>query len=59
MFRKLKGHYVVDFLDRIRIEYMQKFYYRAGIAKSKFMDHIIIPAAMNELKQKTTGLEMT
>ena len=56
--RKLKGHYVVDLLDRIRIEYMQKFHYRAGIAEAKFMGHIIIPAVMNELKQKTTGLEM-
>ena len=37
---------------------MQKFHYRAGIAEAKFMGHIIIPAVMNELKQKTTGLEM-
>ena len=56
--RKLKGHYVVDLLDRIRIEYMQKFHYHAGIAEAKFMGHIIISAVMNELKQKTTGLEM-
>ena len=37
---------------------MQKFHYHAGIAEAKFMGHIIIPAVMNELKQKTTGLEM-
>ena len=45
-------------LDRIRIEYMKKFHYHAGIAEAKFMGHIIIPTAMNELKQKTTGLEV-
>jgi hypothetical protein len=56
--RKLKGLYVVDLLDKIRIEYMQKFHYRAGIAAAKFMGHIIIPSVMNELKQKTTCLEM-
>ena len=56
--RKLKGLYLVDLLDRIRIEYMQKFRIRAGIAAAKFMGHIIIPSVMTELKQKTTGLEM-
>ena len=56
--RKLKGLYLVDLLDKIRIEYVQKFLVRAGIAEAKFMGHIIIPSVMNELKQKTRGLEM-
>jgi hypothetical protein len=45
-------------LDKIRIEYIKKFHVRAGIAVAKFMGHIIIPSVMNELKQKTIGLEM-
>jgi hypothetical protein len=56
--RKLKGLYLVDLLDKIRIEYIKKFHVRAGIAAAKFMGHIIIPSVMNELKQKTRGLEM-
>jgi len=56
--RKLKDLYLVDLLDRIRIEYAQKFHFRVGIAEAKFMGHIIIPAVMNELKQKTGGLVM-
>ncbi|KAM0871570.1 hypothetical protein ACQ4PT_039311 [Festuca glaucescens] len=56
--RKLKGLYLADLLDKIRIEYVQKFLVRAGIAEAKFMGHIIIPSVMNELKQKTRGLEM-
>lgn len=52
MIRKLKGIYMVDLLDKIRIEYMEKFHFRAGIAAAKFMGHIIIPAVLNELKQK-------
>ena len=50
--RKLKGLYMVDLLDKIRIEYMEKFHFRAGIAAAKFMGHIVIPAVLNELKQK-------
>jgi len=56
--RKLKDLYLVDLLDKIRIEYAQKFHYRDGIAEAKFMGHIIIPSVMNELKQKTVGLVM-
>ncbi|KAM0827872.1 hypothetical protein ACQ4PT_067900 [Festuca glaucescens] len=56
--RKLKGLYLVDLLDKIRIEYIKKFHVRAGIATAKFMGDIIIPSVMNELKQKTRGLEM-
>jgi hypothetical protein len=56
--RKLKGLYLVDLLDKIRIEYIKKFYVHVGIAAAKFMGHIIIPSVMNELKQKTRGLEM-
>ena len=37
---------------------MQKFHFRSGIAKTKFMGHIVIPASLNELKQKTQGLDM-
>ncbi|KAM0914690.1 hypothetical protein ACQ4PT_011340 [Festuca glaucescens] len=55
---KLKGLYLADLLDKIRIEYVHKFLVRAGIAEAKFMGHIIIPSVMNELKQKTRGLEM-
>ncbi|XP_071681905.1 uncharacterized protein [Lolium perenne] len=56
--QKLKGLYLADLLDKIRVEYVQKFLVRAGIAEAKFMGHIIIPSVMNELKQKTRGLEM-
>ena len=57
--RKLKGLYMVDLLDKIRIEYMEKFHFRANIAAAKFMGHIVIPAVLNELKQKTEGLDMS
>ena len=43
--RKLKGFYIVDLLDKIRIEYIKNFHVRAGIAAAKFMGHIIIPSA--------------
>jgi hypothetical protein len=56
--QKLKGLYLVDLLDKIRIEYIKKFHVRAGIDAAKFMGHIVIPSVMNELKQKTRGLEM-
>ena len=56
--RKLKGLYIVDLLDKIRIEYVKKFHVRAGIAAAKFMGHIIIPAVMKVLKQKIEGLIM-
>jgi hypothetical protein len=49
---------LVDLLDKIRIEYIKKFHVCAGITVAKFMGHIIIPSVMNELKQKTRGLEM-
>jgi hypothetical protein len=55
---KLKGLYLVNLLDKIRIEYIKKFHVCAGIAAAKFMGHIIIPSVMNELKQKTRGLEI-
>jgi hypothetical protein len=58
MIRKLKGLYLVDLLDKIRIAYIKKFHVCAGIVAAKFMGHIIIPSVMNELKQKTRGLEM-
>ena len=50
--RKLNFLYMVDLHDKIRIEYMQKFHFRVGIAKAKFMGHIVIPAVLNELKKK-------
>ena len=56
--RRIKGLYVVDFLDKIRIEYIKKFHVRQGIAEAKFMGHIIIPSVLNELKTKTKGLDM-
>ena len=37
---------------------MEKFHFRARIAAAKFMGHIVIPAVLNELKQKTKGLDM-
>ena len=49
---------MVYLLDKIRIEYMEKFHFLAGIAAAKFMGHIVIPAVLNELKQKTKGLDM-
>ena len=48
----------MDLLDKIRIEYAQKFHFRDGIAEAKFMGHIIIPSVMTELKKKIEGLEM-
>ena len=57
--RKFKDLYLVDLLDKIRIEYAQKFHFRDGIAEAKFMGHIIIPSVMTELKQKTVGLVMS
>jgi hypothetical protein len=56
--RKIKGLYVVDLLDKIRIEYIKKFHVRQGIAEAKFIGHIIIPSVLNELKTKTKGLDM-
>ena len=56
--RKLKDLYLVDLIDRIRIEYVEKFHFRVGIAAAKFMGHIIIPAVMKVLKQRTEGLIM-
>jgi hypothetical protein len=50
MIWKLKGLYLVDLLDKIRIEYIKKFHVCVGIAVVKFMGHIIIPSVMNELK---------
>ncbi|XP_047078838.1 uncharacterized protein LOC124689334 [Lolium rigidum] len=54
--RKLKGLYLADLLDKIRVEYVQKFLVRAGIAEAKFMGHIIIPSVMNELKRENKRL---
>jgi hypothetical protein len=55
MIRKLKGLYLVDLLDKIRIEYIKKFHVRVRIAAAKFMGHIIIPSVMNELKRLGNG----
>ena len=56
--RKLKGIYMVDLLDKIRIEYMQKFYFRAGIAKAKFMPEMAVKSKWDEWRNRWFVVEV-
>jgi hypothetical protein len=57
--RKTKVLHLVDLLDRIRTMIMAKFELGQRISAQKFGGHIIIPAWIKKLNEKTRGLKMT
>jgi hypothetical protein len=57
--RKTKGLHLVELIDKIRQMLMVKFELRQRIALERFDGHMIIPAVMKMLHEKTRGLQMS
>jgi hypothetical protein len=57
--RKTKGLHLVELLDKIRQMLMVKLELRQRIALERFDGHMIIPAVMKMLHEKTRGLQMS